>query len=305
MARREENPNQIIRKDAKSSFVEVLRGAYAIGKVQMNFISYDSSQQQGSRQKGMVSIYFSIPAFLRVSHDILSGKIYKRLQDGKGTANGNINLSMGGTKNNGAVMARTLNVFSGNAPFIFVAEQGTGKENSKGGYTPAWGKNPQDKIVVPMSVDDTKELFLMVEKDIQAYLMFKQMLPYQTYMNDLLEAIAKAQGVDITAAKNKLEETLKPYKKKDGSDYTEQGGYMDAPPSYNGNGYNAPPQNGYPQQNVGYNGSYAQPQSGYQQRSTPYMQNTPQQRQQPVQNAGNIQNNSAYGFGSNKFAFGV
>ena len=256
------NPSQIVRKDAAGAFVEAMRECYQIGKVRLNFSAYDSSKAPGHRQKAFISIYLDFGEFFRLSNDMINGKIYGEILKTKNTKDATKNLHMGGSYNkSGQLIARTLGVFAGKkAPFVFTAEQGPGKKNQMGGYVPAWNGQPHDTVNVALSVDAVKELFLFVEKDIQAYLAFKQMLPYQLYANELIEAMAIKQGVNIAPAKEKFEAAI-PSRRKDeqGSEETSYA-YGDEPPA----GYNGPytpaPQNpnvnSAPQQG-GYNGGNA------------------------------------------------
>lgn len=78
---------QIIRLDGKNCFVEVMNFAFGIGKVQINFIEYDLSKNQGERVKQEVNIYIDIDKFLVLANDVLSGKIAKLAEVEKAKGN--------------------------------------------------------------------------------------------------------------------------------------------------------------------------------------------------------------------------
>ena len=58
--KREENLYQIIRKDAKNCFVEVLNDSFSIGRVHLFFATYDVSKPVKQRQTNKINIYLNI-----------------------------------------------------------------------------------------------------------------------------------------------------------------------------------------------------------------------------------------------------
>ena len=58
------NQNQIIRKDARSCFVESLSDAFEIGKVHLAFATYDLTRPAGQRQTNNIHIYIAVDEFL-------------------------------------------------------------------------------------------------------------------------------------------------------------------------------------------------------------------------------------------------
>ncbi len=70
---REKNPNQILRIDGKNVFFEVMRNAFNIDKVQINFIEYDP--QNKNQQTKKIPLFIGIDKFLVLSNDIISGRI--------------------------------------------------------------------------------------------------------------------------------------------------------------------------------------------------------------------------------------
>ena len=60
MSEERNNNQQIIRKDAKGCFVEVLNDSFEIGRVHMFFATYDVNKPEGKRQTNSVAIYLPI-----------------------------------------------------------------------------------------------------------------------------------------------------------------------------------------------------------------------------------------------------
>lgn len=74
--------NQIARFDGLNLFVEVLSSAFPIGKVQMNFCSYDG---QTHKQKEKLEIYLDMDRALVLADDILSGRLDETIRQAKAT----------------------------------------------------------------------------------------------------------------------------------------------------------------------------------------------------------------------------
>ena len=176
MSRRQQNPNQIIRKDGRNVFVEALRVAFPIEKVQLKFMSYDMNQNKGHRAQDVIDIYLDFAAFLRMSHDIMTGCIYGKLaQEKKAGKPGIMTLYQGGvstaalaasqkSRPDGKALARKLSVFIGDKyPLCFVAESGPGESIQKGLIAPRWGNKPEHKVVISMSADDAPKKSVVFE----------------------------------------------------------------------------------------------------------------------------------------------
>ena len=99
MSKKQENPNQIIRKDGKNVFVEALRSAFAIGKVQLKFMAYNANRPSGERAQATIDIYLSFGAFLRMTNDVVNGCMYNKLRGLMNNQDGNRSLTLyqGGT----------------------------------------------------------------------------------------------------------------------------------------------------------------------------------------------------------------
>lgn len=223
MSRRQQNPNQIIRKDGRNVFVEALRVAFPIEKVQLKFMSYDMNQNKGHRAQDVIDIYLDFAAFLRMSHDIMTGCIYGKLaQEKKAGKPGIMTLYQGGvstaalaasqkSRPDGKALARKLSVFIGDKyPLCFVAESGPGESIQKGLIAPRWGNKPEHKVVISMSADDVKEFFLMVESEINAYMTFRNMIPYICQTQEIVASLADSMHVNINEIKQKYEQKALP-----------------------------------------------------------------------------------------------
>ncbi len=177
---------QIIRKDAKGSFVEVIAPTDDFQQVTLNFISLD----QNNKQTGKISIYFDIPEFLAFCTRITNREIricieqdrkrcasgntiyaYEKADNGKiqysgmklnpemsKDQNGHYSIAMlRGTKKDGNVISKQFWMCSSErADIVLNVCEGPGKEDSKGLIAPA-GK-PDTTIRVPMSWGALEEI---------------------------------------------------------------------------------------------------------------------------------------------------
>lgn len=196
MARKEQNPQQIIRKDSNNCFVEVVSNSFEIGRVLMRFYTYDKTRQAGNRITSQVDIYMTFPQFLRICYDILDSRnLIKAILADKQTAVKEANggkaypkpriLCMGGTsaaalaakgksRPDGMGISRMLKIMAGDKkPIILLAEQGAGEADKNGLIVPRFGTKPEQKVMIALSADDAKELFIYTREMIRAYLNYK------------------------------------------------------------------------------------------------------------------------------------
>ncbi|WP_144537350.1 hypothetical protein [Bacillus thuringiensis] len=212
---RETNSLQIIRFDGRDCFMEVMNTGFEIGKVYMNFISYDQNKKAGERYTQKIPIYMDIDKFLVLSADIMSGKIHGLAEKEKAKGNkypDKIFDDMGGTpaetlaqrgkaREDGGSESRVLKILPGaKLPFIFQAELGKGEKNEKGLIVPRYGGKPEQKVMIPMQGDDLKRFALVVKTHIDAYITAK-------YTNEGSEKIVK----DLKETSAKLEGLLKKF----------------------------------------------------------------------------------------------
>lgn len=209
MARKNANPNQIIRKDGNNCFVEVLRNSFEINRVLMKFVKYDLSREAGNKITAEIDIYMTFEKFLRLCYDILDSqslikaiftdkqkaaqetatsgkKVYpKQRIIAQGGTSADSLKQKGKSRPDGMGESRVLKIFAGDKlPIILQAESGAGEADSKGLIIPRYGYNPEQKVMMALTTDDAKELFLLVRAEIQAYLTAKRMIemmnPQQT-----------------------------------------------------------------------------------------------------------------------------
>lgn len=183
-----ENPSQIIRKDGKNCFVEVLSDSFSINRVRFNFCTYDLSAATGSRITSSISIFLPFDEFYRICHDmtvscILLQTIKKNVDAAKasGTYPTPITLNMGGRsarslaasgtpRPDGMSLSRQLKLIGGDRfPVLLQAECGPGEQNEKGLIVPRY-KTPEQRVLIPFTYETIKELFLIVKAHVDAYI---------------------------------------------------------------------------------------------------------------------------------------
>ncbi len=186
------NNNQIIRKDGKNCFVEVMNDAFNIGKVLFNFVSYNTANQAGSKITASIAVYLSFDEFYRICHDITVTKtILKEIynmseaakKEGKTFAPQKV-LCMGGrsakslanankSRPDGMSLSRQMKIGMGNKlPVILSAESGPGEQNDKGLIVPRY-QQPEQRVMVGFTYETIEELFLIVKAHLDAYLASK------------------------------------------------------------------------------------------------------------------------------------
>lgn len=177
---------QIFRADGKNVFVEVLRSGFAIGKVILNFIEYNTQKSAGSRVNKNVMIYLDIPLFLQIAQDFKSGRYAalsaKALETAKNggyqyakeiyTHLGGVSAknlaSRGKSRPDGKSISRQFKITPGmKQPWILSGEIGMGEENEKGLIVPRG--RPEKIIRVPLTTEIFKQLILITEVEIQAH----------------------------------------------------------------------------------------------------------------------------------------
>lgn len=209
-----------------------------------------------------------------MSHDIMTGCIYGKLaQEKKAGKPGIMTLYQGGvstaalaasqkSRPDGKALARKLSVFIGDKyPLCFVAESGPGESIQKGLIAPRWGNKPEHKVVISMSADDVKEFFLMVESEINAYMTFRNMIPYICQTQEIVASLADSMHVNINEIKQKYEQKALPQGNNANNSY--KNNYYQQPANANnanrsyGNGYannhQQPAQNSNQTTNTTYN----------------------------------------------------
>lgn len=187
---------QIFRLDGRNVFFEVLRSAFPIGKVQINFIEYDPNN--GNKQTKNIQTYMDISKFLVFANDVLSGKmahLAKKAKEEKAKNNkkycSEVFGDMGGISAEkvqeriklekskgkkafnfeipeGSALSRILYLTPGERqPWILSGQLGLGKENETGLIVPQG--YPKEIVRVPMDDDGLKAFVLVTKAHIEAY----------------------------------------------------------------------------------------------------------------------------------------
>ena len=179
----DENNYQIIRKDAKNCFVESLNDAFKIGKIHLNFATYDLSRPSGKRQTNNVEIYIPVDEFMELHRKLICGQLnFIHTQKKKSGDSSPIYQTLGGTsakrlketkksREDGKSVSRVASIIVGQkSDFLFVADSGPGEENEKGLIVPKFGSKPENHVAVSMTFDALSELILVTQAHYQAWL---------------------------------------------------------------------------------------------------------------------------------------
>lgn len=192
MARKPQNPQQIIRLDGKNSFLEVMNNAFPIGKVLINFYQYDKNAPTGSKFTNEIQLYLNIKDFnVFYYKTIFNGSLIRQIQTlaadpTKKNYEKQIVIHRGGSENNGALEARQLKIFQGTAkPIVLQAEVGKGKKNAQGGFT--MDGLPTKYISIGMDYDDLINLLIKTHDSLVAY------FAYVSVKENMGNEIAKLQ----------------------------------------------------------------------------------------------------------------
>ena len=179
----EHNQNQIIRKDARSCFVESLNDAFGIGRIHLAFATYDLSRPAGQRQTNNIHIYIAADEFLELCRKLTCGEL-RYLQQNKAKSNDGTPLyqCLGGTsaeklakygrsRKDGKSLSRTAKLICGSrSDFLFVADSGPGEKDAKGLIVPKFGNKPENHVAVSLSWDSLSELLLFTKAHYEAWL---------------------------------------------------------------------------------------------------------------------------------------
>lgn len=179
----ERNQNQIIRKDARSCFVESLNDAFEIGKIHLAFATYDLSRPAGQRQTNNIHIYIAVGEFLELCRKLECGELRYLLQNKKKAGDKTpLYQCLGGTsaeklakygrsRPDGKSLSRTAQLLAGSkSDFLFVADSGPGETDAKGLIVPRFGNKPENHVAVSMTFETLSELLLMTKVHYSAWL---------------------------------------------------------------------------------------------------------------------------------------
>ena len=181
----DKNKFQIIRKDARNCFVEVKRDCFSIGKVHLEFATYDKTRPAGQRQTNHIHIYINIPEFLGLAQEALSGTLHLLMQQSKKQQNKKpLYECLGGTsaerlqyygrsRPDGKSLSRIIKLMAGDegkADYLIVADSGPGECNLQGLIVPRFANRPEQHVAVSISWRDLNELLLTTKIHIEAWL---------------------------------------------------------------------------------------------------------------------------------------
>lgn len=189
----ERNQYQIIRKDARSCFVESLSDSFSKGRAHLTFASYDLNKPAGQRQTNNINIYIPVSELMELCRKLSSGELRWILQEKKRTSdNTPIQEWLGGTsakklrqygrsRPDGKSLSRTCKLLCGaKTDFLLVADSGPGEENQNGLIVPRFGKNPENHVSVSMTFDALSELLLITKAHYEAWLCSWYTVNYHT-----------------------------------------------------------------------------------------------------------------------------
>lgn len=195
---------QIIRIDGKDSFVEITNDLFHYKKVILRFIKYNDKAEKGKKFIHDISIFLEFEKFLALKNDLMSGRLTALGKAAKETAAKagytypkHIYSQLGGKPAERlndvdkakfaqfnipttASLSRQFKITPGQKdsyPFVLSAEWGAGEKTETGLITPK-GK-PAETVRIPMSGDAIKEMFLLVEKHIEAYINAQYLMEIQ------------------------------------------------------------------------------------------------------------------------------
>ena len=181
--KKEENLYQIIRKDAKNCFVEVLNDSFSIGRVHLFFATYDLSKPKNKRYTNTVDIYLSINEVVEVCRKLETGVFAAKVKENKANKDSSsLFESLGGisakklkekgkSRKDKKSLSRVMNIIAGQkSDLMLIAESGQGEESEKGLIVPKFGDKPENKVVVSMTFASFSEMMLMAKLHYTAWL---------------------------------------------------------------------------------------------------------------------------------------
>ena len=158
---------QVLRVDGKDSFVEVVASSLTIDKVMLGFTAYNRNAEAGSRCTANIQIYMDVLEALRLSRDIMSGRMAALAKVEKEAAKKDkrkycnaVFKHQGGTVKD-AVIAREFTITPGEKlPWVLTAKKGPGHQTQQGLIVM---DQAAEVVRVPMSTEKFKEFALSLE----------------------------------------------------------------------------------------------------------------------------------------------
>lgn len=178
--------DQIIRKDARSCFVEVKNDCFHLDKIHLQFVTYDQNLPTGQRYTNNIHIYINVPEFLVLAKEAETGALHTRAmqmkREGKtdplfehlgGTAAAQLK-KYGKERPDGMSLSRIVKLVGGSkTDYLLVADSGPGEQSGKGLIVPRFGKKPEQHVAVRLTWRGVNEILLTTAAHYQAWLSAK------------------------------------------------------------------------------------------------------------------------------------
>lgn len=188
-----DNQDQIIRKDARNCFVEVKNDCFHLGKVHLQFVTYDQKRPVGDRYTNNIHIYIDIPEFLQLTQEAANGSLHMRMQQYKNERKSDaLYEHLGGTsakklayygksRSDGKSLSRVVKLtVSEKSDYFLTADSGPGEENKTGLIVPRFGKSPEQHVSVVLTWRQLNELLLTTTAHYNAWLSAKYMAEWKS-----------------------------------------------------------------------------------------------------------------------------
>lgn len=172
------SPEQVRRIDGRGCFMELLTIGLPRDKIALNFVSYNTAAEKGSRVGSSILAYMEIHKAEVFASNVLDGTMFKLGNQAKAFAAEHgykyakeVFCDMTGTsadhstRADGAPISRQLKLTPGaKSAWVLSAESGPGKMEGPGLIAPAYaGGRPECIIRIPLSDDDLKSLALSIQ----------------------------------------------------------------------------------------------------------------------------------------------
>lgn len=173
MARRNAEPNEMIRIDKRNMFVGFYDDTLVnIGRVRIAFVKYDNN----NNRTGFTQQYLSESDALLLADAIWNGDIRKMaahyMKKGDRYKSLLPFIAMGGKKGgmpDGSDLARKFDIFPGNkGTYLIQGEEGKGRQNKQGLFVPDYGGKPTERVGVYVTEAELKKIASVLRSKIHA-----------------------------------------------------------------------------------------------------------------------------------------
>lgn len=173
---KETNKGTIIKVDGKDRFLDITQ-AFGLGKINMQFRTYDNNRASGDKITTAIDMYVNIEEFAYISYILKTSEIYELIKkreiekERKALNYPNPAYELfGGTVKNGNVISRHLTITKGEKkPVIVKVEERLGKKSHNGTIIPDFNdKNPKI-IILGLTLKQCTTIGLAGERAISIY----------------------------------------------------------------------------------------------------------------------------------------